>query len=175
MKNQSKKENAKKVIYVAMGFLSLTKNKTRGQAALEVLMTYGWAIVAAIIAISILISFSFLQPQTPDIAFLSPPFTIEDFNAQAGVNGEINLKIKNSFSEVIINDVYLTIPTGEECREAGGWTPKTLQPYQSISVNLVCTKEFSIKDQIQGKITLEYDKDDLQQVSGGELKTTVQI
>ena len=46
----------------------------RGQAAMEFLMTYGWAILAAVIVIGVLASFGVFSPKLPTACVLSPPF-----------------------------------------------------------------------------------------------------
>lgn len=50
--------------------------KNKGQAAMEFLMTYGWAILAAIIAIGVLAYFGVFSPgkYTPSATVVNPPF-----------------------------------------------------------------------------------------------------
>ena len=52
----------------------------KGQAAMEFLMTYGWAILAAIIAITVLAYFGVFNPgrYTSEMCQVSAPFTCDD-------------------------------------------------------------------------------------------------
>src|SRR3989338_1126940 len=63
------------------GGKEMTYNK-RGQAAMEFLMTYGWAILAAIIAIGVLAYFGVFNPGrlTGAAILVAPPFNVEDTN-----------------------------------------------------------------------------------------------
>lgn len=53
----------------------------RGQAALEFLMTYGWAILAAIIAIGVLAYFGVFSPgkYMPNACIINNPFGCDDY------------------------------------------------------------------------------------------------
>ena len=73
----------------------------RGQAAMEFLMTYGWAILAAIIAIGVLAYFGVFSPgkYVAGTAVVSAPFYVNAWNVQAnGGNGDsvVILELKNN-------------------------------------------------------------------------------
>lgn len=57
----------------------------KGQAAMEFLMTYGWAILAAIIAIGVLAYFGVFSPgkYVTGSAVVNPPFYVNAWNVQA--------------------------------------------------------------------------------------------
>src|SRR3989344_3801876 len=61
----------------------------KGQAAMEFLMTYGWAILAAIIAIGVLAYFGVFNPGrlAGPAGLVSPPFNLDDFNIVDGGAG----------------------------------------------------------------------------------------
>ena len=63
-------------------------NNKRGQAAMEFLMTYGWAILAAIIAIGVLAYFGVFSPGT----FISNSVTV---NAPFGSTQELSINTGN--------------------------------------------------------------------------------
>ena len=67
----------------------------RGQAAMEFLMTYGWAILVVIIAIGALAYFGVLNPgkQAPTACTMQAGFFCEDFNI---VSNGVNLVLLNS-------------------------------------------------------------------------------
>src|SRR3989338_8054891 len=70
------------------GGKEMTYNR-KGQAAMEFLMTYGWAILAAIIAIGVLAYFGVFNPGrlAGPAGLVSPPFNLDDFNIVDGGAG----------------------------------------------------------------------------------------
>ncbi len=69
----------------------------KGQAAMEFLMTYGWAILAAIIVIGILGYYYFKSGVlTPSAAVVNAPFYLNAWNAQTT---GITLELKNNGGE----------------------------------------------------------------------------
>ncbi len=71
--------------------------RRKGQAAMEFLMTYGWAILAAIIVIGILGYYYFSSDVlTPKASVLNPPFYL---NAQNAQTTGITLELKNNGGE----------------------------------------------------------------------------
>ncbi len=68
----------------------------KGQAAMEFLMTYGWAILVVLIAIGALAYFGVLNPGRflPSACVLGNQFGCEEFKATASTN-TINLIIRN--------------------------------------------------------------------------------
>ncbi len=77
---------------------------TKGQAAMEFLMTYGWAILAAIIAIGVLAYFGVFSPgkYVSGSAVVTAPFYINAWNVQAntgsGSSGVV-LELRNNGGE----------------------------------------------------------------------------
>ena len=61
----------------------------RGQAAMEFLMTYGWAILVVLVVIGALAYFGILNPQTllPERCELQQGFYCEDYRMRAGGDG----------------------------------------------------------------------------------------
>ena len=71
-------------------------HERKGQAAMEFLMTYGWAILAAIIAIGVLAYFGVFSPGklVADTALIAPPFGIDDFIIEdVGVADTVRINI----------------------------------------------------------------------------------
>jgi len=84
----------------------IEKVKIKLQAAMEYLMTYGWAILIIALALGVLYSFGILSPETlkPQICSLSPPFYCSD--QYLTTNGFLTLKIaQGSGSTVKINKI----------------------------------------------------------------------
>jgi uncharacterized protein (UPF0333 family) len=71
----------------------------KGQAAMEFLMTYGWAILAAIIAIAVLAYFGVFNPgrYTSEMCQVGAPFTCDD-NSVATTAG-VNIMLRNGGDE----------------------------------------------------------------------------
>lgn len=73
----------------------------KGQAAMEFLMTYGWAILAAIIAIGVLAYFGVFSPgkYAPSATVVNPPFyavgaTVSDANG-------VSIELQNNGGELV--------------------------------------------------------------------------
>jgi len=71
-------------------------NNKRGQSAMEFLMTYGWAILAAVIVIGVLASFGVFSPSkyVPTQCVVSAPFGCEK-NQVGATNDTISLVLRN--------------------------------------------------------------------------------
>ena len=85
----------------------------KGQAAMEFLMTYGWAILAAIIAIGVLAYFGVFSPGkfVPSATVVNPPLYANAWNVvdATGVNPDtISIEVKNNGGDKLnIADVNL--------------------------------------------------------------------
>lgn len=78
----------------------------KGQAAMEFLMTYGWAILAAIIAIGVLAYFGVFNPGrlAGSQGLITAPFNIDSFNIVDTTTDAINLEItQNSGSSIFLH------------------------------------------------------------------------
>ena len=80
------------------------KNK-RGQAALEFLMTYGWAILVVLVVIGALSYFGVLNPKMlmPEKCTLPSGFSCEDHLISSNGDGDdtIKFKIRNGFGKTM--------------------------------------------------------------------------
>jgi hypothetical protein len=77
-------------------------SRTRGQAAIEYLVTYGWAIVIILVVISALLYFGVISPKKliPDSCDFG--FQIECIEAEIGHDGYIILHLQNNMGDAII-------------------------------------------------------------------------
>ena len=85
----------------------------RGQAALEFLMTYGWAILVVLVAIGALAYFGVLNPKRslPDLCIIAPGFSCDDFILNT--DGTSTVIIRNGFGKTLNNwTVTLASTTG---------------------------------------------------------------
>lgn len=72
----------------------------KGQAAMEFLMTYGWALLVVLIAIGALAFFGVLNPSRflPNSCSVAPGFACTDFAASAA-SGDITVVLQNGLGE----------------------------------------------------------------------------
>ena len=126
--------------------------KKRGQAALEFLMTYGWAILSAIIVIGALGTYFYYNQGETSTIFVNAPFYGVATSATAGV---VNLEISYKGGEDI-TDVTVNI-TGQGCTQDTTTFDETLSTPQVIA--LACTGATSGSN-FKGDIVLTYRRPD---------------
>ncbi|MBT4136185.1 hypothetical protein HOD75_01805 [archaeon] len=119
----------------------------KAQAAMEFMMTYGWAILAAVIAIGVLGYMGVFTPGTTDTAIVSSPFYVNAHNAQAG---GVNLELKNNGGETY--NITSVVVSG--CGTNATATSIATQAMEVINVN--CT--LTAGDTLRGDITITYNK-----------------
>ncbi|MDH3353205.1 MAG: hypothetical protein OEL87_02050 [Nanoarchaeota archaeon] len=87
----------------------MNNNNKRGQAALEFLMTYGWAILSAIIIIGALGSYFYFNQGGSSSIFVNAPFYGV---ASSATEGTVNLEIQNKGGETL-SSVTVNITNGD--------------------------------------------------------------
>ncbi len=141
----------------------------RGQAAMEFLMTYGWAILAAVIVIGVLASFGVFSPSTyvPDRCLISAPFGC--VAGTADTTG-VNLEIRNGGG----GSLNVTAITVNGCAGTVSPTLSFVMPDQNVTVfNIPCT--LTSGEKFQGDISVSYKKSgsSLTLSSSGQLTSKV--
>ncbi|HYD03587.1 MAG TPA: hypothetical protein VEC16_04765 [Alphaproteobacteria bacterium] len=153
----------------------------KGQAAIEFLITYGWAIMAAISVIGALAYFGLTNPSSslPDKCLFSNAFECRDYYVNSTA---IRVKLVNSLGESIyqpnttINITsYLTDNTTINCSTTNA---AILEPEGSIEIicrNMTGTP-FTNGDKVKTRISVYYANrpGGYSQVSLGEVYATVQ-
>ena len=97
------------------------KNAKKGQAAMEFLMTYGWAILVVLIAIGALVYFGVISPEKfiQDSCTLTPPLScsqIGDFQAIALGASNVKFQVQNGAgSNIDVVGVVLTESDANVC------------------------------------------------------------
>ena len=125
--------------------------RKKGQAAMEFLMTYGWAILAAIIAIGVLAYFGVFSPgkYVTGTAVVTPPFYANAWNVKpAGVT----LEIKNNGGETY-NITSIDV-TNCGIDSTGG----NVAAGASQTVTIACTTAPVVGENFKGDITISYRK-----------------
>ncbi len=86
----------------------------KGQAAMEFLMTYGWAILVVLIAIGALAYFGVLNPSRflPSQCTLEPGLSCDEFKVTSGAAGtsEVQLIVRNGAGDSIdFSSIYIDV------------------------------------------------------------------
>jgi len=142
----------------------------RGQAAMEFLMTYGWAILAAVIVIGVLASFGVFSPSkyVPNQCILTAPLGC---NAGVADTTGVEIEVRNGAGEgIVITNVVVSGCADDSIEyldnqatpasgtiDASIATPTTYtMPDQALVVfTLVCTQPTG---KFQGDLTVTYTK-----------------
>jgi hypothetical protein len=158
----------------------MMKSQRRGQAAIEFLVTYGWAIMAAMIVIGALTYFGITNPTTslPDKCIFSNSFECKDFQI---TNDTLRLKVINTAGETIYGDPSKNITANMTDTDAGCTVvgaPSYLDP--EAEMEIVCLNPpgspFNTREKAKVRLTINYQKTPTgyNQVSLGEIYSTVQ-
>ena len=93
----------------------------KGQAAMEFLMTYGWAILVVLAAIGALAYFGVLSPDRflPDKCTATPPFTCTQFKVQQTGTPQVQLFLQNS-AGVDMSAVNVSLTCNDGATATGG-------------------------------------------------------
>jgi uncharacterized protein (UPF0333 family) len=136
--------------------------RRKGQAAVEFLMTYGWAILAAVIAIGVLAYFGVFSPgkYVTDSAIVTAPFYVNAQNIQAdagaGSSGVV-LELRNNGGENL--NVTSIVVDGSTPDITCTWTGGTVvTPSTATSFTATCASALTDGNTYKGDITINYRK-----------------
>jgi hypothetical protein len=139
--------------------------RTKGQAAMEFLMTYGWAILAAIIVIGLL-GYYFISVGTGrSAALVNAPFYANAWNAKTT---GITLELENNGGETLnVTDVTVT-----GCGSTAS-APGEVEAGAKLTATMACA--LTEGDAFKGDITITYTKADsaVELTSTGSMTQTV--
>ncbi|SRR3989344_4544684 len=126
----------------------------KGQAAMEFLMTYGWAILAAIIAIGVLAYFGVFSPgkYVSGSAVVNAPFYVNAWNVKAGAAGIVNLELRNNGGETYT--IASVAVTGCGTNAIAG----DIDAGELLPVPVTCTVTLVAGNSFKGDITVSYTK-----------------
>ncbi|MDP4039781.1 MAG: hypothetical protein Q8P57_04345 [Candidatus Pacearchaeota archaeon] len=165
-----------------VGFLSagiyamfIFQRRRKGQAAMEFLMTYGWAILGAIIVIGVLVYLGIFSPSTPEFILTSTNFYAESF--QLGVSegvSELAIELRNTGAKTAtISSISIeNLPEGSSCESSS--LSKSLASGEIFVFAIPCTG-LSENDKIKGEIVIVYTNagSALQQQTKGNIVAVV--
>ena len=124
----------------------------KGQAAIEFLMTYGWAILAAVIAIGVLAYFGVFSPgqYAANSAVVTAPFYANAYNAKASAG--VTLELKNNGGE----DYNITSVAISNCGTNANNV--AIAASEAKTVTVVCNPVLASGASFKGDITITYTK-----------------
>jgi len=151
----------------------------KGQAAMEFLMTYGWAILAAIVVIGIL-GYSYFSSDVMNqrMGIINSPFYLNAHNVNTTGGGTINLEIENKDDrDFNITSIELSVdnPSSGTCEVT--YSPNEQLDSGEMQVFAVgaCTMTLESGDSFGGDISLGYREQGsgIDQYTTGQIRDTV--
>ena len=143
----------------------------KAQAAMEFLMTYGWAIMIVLIGIGALFFLGVFNPSTPSVCNVASPFICQDVRLTASptVASEVTLVIaatgidSATISNIKVNggDCVITTPAGGNINSAKSapvsvkCTPASLSEGTKVSGTFLITftKQFGVSHKVEGSFS----------------------
>ncbi len=130
----------------------------KGQAAMEFLMTYGWALLVVLVAIGALAFFGVLNPGQflPSSCTITPGIACTDFNALE--NNTVTVVLQNGMGESMAN-VAITMPDTASCN-AGALNcvgPTTLADGATDAWACTCTVDILKGEKFKTDVVVSYD------------------
>lgn len=144
----------------------------RGQAALEFLMTYGWAILVVLVAIGALAYFGVLRPEKllPEKCVIATGSGLFCDDYTATTTG-VTLRLKNMMPDALTVTALTLTATGETCAAWSGTL--AINPDATGDVPVSCSTLLT-GDKIKGDMTITYSKaGGLARTASGQIVTTV--
>ncbi len=135
----------------------------KGQAAMEFLMTYGWAILVVLAAIAALAYFGVLSPARflPERCDFPAGLTCVDKAVISGSANTITMAIRNNVGDTV-NITSASVPAGDNCGSVSAVTiggvapPVAVTNNQLVTVVVTCTTDLAVGDRMKSDLTLNY-------------------
>jgi uncharacterized protein (UPF0333 family) len=119
----------------------MEKKSRRGQAALEFLMTYSWAILVVIIVIGALAYFGVLDPSNliPQTCKLEAGFTCADYSlAASGTDAIISVVLQNNIGRPIeLTSIQFNTTIGTGCTATAPAAPNNIIGNGATSIPII--------------------------------------
>jgi len=142
----------------------------KGQAAMEFLMTYGWAILVVLVAIGALAYFGVLSPEKllPEKCVIPTGTGLFcDKNLVSAVaGGPVTIRIKNSLADTV---TITAIAINPACGETT-YTARTIAPDASEDFDVTCTG--LVAGKLKGDLTVKYEVEGFAKATTGSIITT---
>ena len=145
----------------------------KAQAALEFLMTYGWAILVVLAAIASLAYFGVLSPDMFLPQRCSLPVGIACLDYEAG-SSRVNLVLRNNFGETItINRIDVAKKGGSSCSNT---YPIDLKNNEKLLFVIINCNNGNIGEKFDGDINITYTKESgLSHLTRGNMRARIMM
>ncbi len=118
--------------------LNILKNNKKSQAAMEFLMTYGWAILIILLIIAVLFSLDIFNPKAPNNCISVSPIICYDIKLDK--TGLIEITIGSSDTDsATLNKITLNSPRSMICTKISGGNPGAYGIPLDDKAKLSCT------------------------------------
>ena len=146
--------------------------KNRSQAALEFLMTYGWAILVVLLVIAVLMYSGVINTDAflPDKCALASGIVCRDYAVEGS---RVILSLKNNIGiGIIINSVDVLKKNGGSCSNVG---TVRLNPGEATLITVVGCDNGEDGEKFVGQIDVSYTKENLliSHVLSGTISSTI--
>ncbi|MEK6861923.1 MAG: hypothetical protein AABY07_08205, partial [Nanoarchaeota archaeon] len=129
----------------------------KGQAAMEFLMTYGWALLVVLIAIAALAFFGVLNPSRflPNSCNLAPGFGCVDFKADDSDNA-VTIILQNGLGDTL-NGVILSLTSAQGGCASATFTPGGIQVLDGSQTTFIgACAGLAIGAKLKGDLIISY-------------------
>ena len=148
----------------------------KGQAAMEFLMTYGWAILVVLVAIGALAYFGVLSPARflPSSCTLIPGLSCDEFKVD-GTAETVTIRMTNGMGEDL-SGVILTLvgDSNGACAAANSGTAVDVGDGTTAQFDISCTAPIPAVDRFKSDITITYTSGTLQHDATGSITAQVE-
>ncbi|MBN2459786.1 hypothetical protein JXB28_05870 [Candidatus Woesearchaeota archaeon] len=142
------------------------KRMSKGQAALEYITTYGWAILAGILAVGAMAYFGFLSPTKllPNECSFGKQLECSEFRiVRDGANARADVFFRNNFGKPINISAVEEDAEGINIGSPSGDLPITIDSgaKQEIYIDLIDDDKYSRGDKRQANIMIRFHRSDI--------------
>ena len=130
--------------------------KKKGQAAMEFLMTYGWAILVVLIVIGVLAVYFKPSKLAPNKVGFDGSNTIivPDGQYKFGADGSAQISVQNNENDALKNaTLVITDDSGKSCSSG----PMDIPAGDKVTFNCTGLSSGKVGNAFKGKMTLTYD------------------
>ncbi len=129
----------------------------KGQAAIEYLMTYGWAVLILVSVLGLLYSMGVLNPQSyaQEECIFQPSLRCDSLSLDP--NGNVKVSLINGMGFPINLNDYSISYKGQECSSTSA--AREVDPDEVVTLSAQCKGNFYTGDVYNFKVTLEYTVD----------------
>lgn len=148
----------------------------KGQAAMEFLMTYGWAILVVLVAIGALAYFGVLSPSRflPESCTLMPGMSCDAAKVAPDANGtDVTIIARNGMGADLTGVTLTLVGDGTACVGDASNTVATWQDGAQETFTIDCATEPS-GSSFKSDVTIAYTKDTLSHTKTGQITAEVE-